>query len=696
VAMESFERPLVESVVEGARPDDPWLRARATEAIEMAVRNTMVTHGSPDHELQARWWLRLKDEGWSHPLVTVLSMDALTREVPFGWTVDGVLDEVEASIEELVGDEAFAALPAYRRALSAWSFADELKRLEQPEEVVDVWRSRGEAFLVESLQADRPAAERTAALFKAEFRVTGRHTVDEVWRLLDLLEASESPDPYAACYIRGALMFREAWQARGSGFGHTVTDEGWRVFELKMKAADRLLRKAYSIDEKFYLAPSRMVRVAMSGHAGAGNDPLLWHNIVTAWTPTATRSWDSLMWASRPRWGGGLREMAEVMMLGAEHARRTPQIAPVTLSMIEDLGDEVDDDRLGWRLPGLWNTVRPLYEDALSGVGAEGRPMTPHERWLTLNKLIIAAWCNGDYESAQRYYLMNGKSLDSSSTEEFKLDWWRMRDVLRLLATPARDPLLEAVRLEDAGRFVEAAQAYGRASAVGVARRGMFGYDESLVKLHHRALLRVEYERRGWVDLLYGSKKSGGVWVDEMPNLMNQGGFLYADGGLQARRMHRQTARNVYQFPLGTWYEVEAVLKPLDARGNRPMGGVGLGVMCRYPHSYGNHWTLELTGDGSRAVFGWAARGDYGGVEIDPEQSTAGPITLRFRLEGRRMRAWVDDELIADRMAEDQWELGEYLAVVARQNDGGPDGAKFTTLRVRRIVEPNGQAVPGF
>ncbi len=693
---ERYEREVSWAAIEPMLPEDPWLRARAVELWDMAVRTTARNWGQADHETMARWWDRLERAGWSHPYTTTLSLSSLLAETPRGRSEDEVLLLARAAADALAEDDAYASLPPYRAGLALLSLSERLAERDADAGVVAGLRDRGHARMTASLQVDRPAVERGIALGKMFVRVEDASSIKDSALFLDVLGGSARPDPYAVHSLRGILCVQEAWAARGGGFAYTVSDEAWAEFAAKLERADEELRAAYAIDAGYFLAPAEMVTVAMAGHASVGNDPRYWHWLTLKGTPTYTTVYRPLLTAMRPRWNGSIEAMGGVILHAAEHSERVPEAAYQAALMMETLGDDLGDARMAWRIPSLWPPLRDAMERAVDP--EEGlAPLTGSERDAVLSLLIVGAWLNGEYEAAERYYLRNGESLDWERLEPVRLDWWEMTDTLLLMATPARPYVLEARRHTDAGRWDDAAKAWGRAASEGIGHRDADGRADELIAMRTRAELRAAYERGEWIDLTFPSHRAFGMNSIYAAALQRGGVFEFADNGLVAQPLARGDARLIYQLPLGERYRLEAELVPRPARRQqdaaKPIGGVGVAVMARYPWAWAQHWTVEVAGDAPRVRFGYGTSGDIGELALKPE-ALGKPLTLTFERDGRTLSAWANDELVGERVAEESWLMGEHAELVAREGrDAG--GAVFTKVRVRRLPD-DAKDLPDF
>lgn len=74
---------------------------------------------------------------------------------------------------------------------------------------------------------------------------------------------SQSPDSLTAHVAMGETLLNYAWQARGSGLSHTVTEEGWQLYSERVAMAGEVLNDARRLSEKcphWYVSMLRMAQ----------------------------------------------------------------------------------------------------------------------------------------------------------------------------------------------------------------------------------------------------------------------------------------------------------------------------------------------------------------------------------------------------------------------------------------------------
>lgn len=82
-----------------------------------------------------------------------------------------------------------------------------------------------------------------------------RRTLDE-W-------CSTYPSSYLPWVVRGSFNINAAWEARGGGWGSTVTDDGWRLFRENLQRAEADLTVAHKLNPRDPEAAAYLITVDM-------------------------------------------------------------------------------------------------------------------------------------------------------------------------------------------------------------------------------------------------------------------------------------------------------------------------------------------------------------------------------------------------------------------------------------------------
>lgn len=173
--------------------------------------------------------------------------------------------------------------------------------------------------------------------------------------------ARENPTHPARAALRGDFLIQWAWQARGSGWAHTVTEEGRRFMQDRLDQANRTLTTAYEKNPSDYLAATLMLVVELG--QGNGHDVMeMWFERAMKDRPDNFTACSRKAWYLQPRWYGSPQEVVEfgIECVRSENWRgKLPLILPIA---IKDLADQQEDL---YRNDEVWNLVAPVYEKFL-------------------------------------------------------------------------------------------------------------------------------------------------------------------------------------------------------------------------------------------------------------------------------------------------------------------------------------------
>jgi hypothetical protein len=146
--------------------------------------------------------------------------------------------------------------------------------------------------------------------------------------------------------LHGELLVHLAWDARGSGFSNTVTDEGWRVFHDRLKDAKTELEKAYELDPKLPYAPMWLITVALALQLGDDACQSWFEKAVKA-DPGLYAAYSQRLMALMPKWGGSKARLLAFARKPLDNAPDEPALALLVIDAPRELGAQdpsyVDD-----------------------------------------------------------------------------------------------------------------------------------------------------------------------------------------------------------------------------------------------------------------------------------------------------------------------------------------------------------------
>ena len=174
------------------------------------------------------------------------------------------------------------------------------------------------------------------------------------------VEAAEGKmKPWLRNMILAKLNVKKAWKARGTGFAHTVTDEGWEEFGKRLKLAEQQLQIAYKLHPERPEAATAMITIAMAGETEESTRT--WFDRAVDAEFDYFAAYRNYMYSLEPRWGGSYKAMIEFAGECVDSGRYDTKI-PL---MIKDCFDriykkanlEYQDDRSGRELVSFMNEL---------------------------------------------------------------------------------------------------------------------------------------------------------------------------------------------------------------------------------------------------------------------------------------------------------------------------------------------------
>ena len=200
-------------------------------------------------------------------------------------------------------------------------------------------------------------------------------------------------DPWFWEMVQGRAGIAAAWEGRGSGWGSTVTKEGWNVFGDNLDKARRHFDRAIELFPERYNAHIRLITVEMgSGSVEAVIEvfkKIAWYNA------SNESAWNAVLWALRPRWCGSLELIRMLAVEAMDCPRRDVGVAELGY---QALGDIVSESGMRW--PNVYRDpeVRRLADRLFAEY--EKRMTTPEARHLFLWRRFCREMALGEYDAA--------------------------------------------------------------------------------------------------------------------------------------------------------------------------------------------------------------------------------------------------------------------------------------------------------
>lgn len=205
----------------------------------------------------------------------------------------------------------------------------------------------------------------------------------------------------------GRVYVSYAWDARGSGWANSVTEDGWKRMSERLAVAEAALLRAYEQDPLDPEAPTQMLVVELG--QGKGRETMeLWYDRAMKADPDNVAAAKKKMYYLEPKWHGSAEDM---LSFGREllRGRNWPAKLPFLLTDAHvTLSGYARDRAAYWTQPGVWEDVQAVYEGAL-----EHDPKNDYWRSFYAK---LACWC-GRYDVARRQFEAVG---DRVRTDAFK------------------------------------------------------------------------------------------------------------------------------------------------------------------------------------------------------------------------------------------------------------------------------------
>jgi len=237
---------------------------------------------------------------------------------------------------------------AMKRALDLFP---ELVKVEQGNKVV---------HLAESLMS---LAERRTWLVGPEGRqkYDRKALFDRLYPIMQ--QGMPATSPYPLIY-KGEFHVKYAWDARGSGYADTVTDDGWKSFSERLDIAEESFRKAYELDRDEPVTCTRMLTVAL----GKNESRMYmddWFKRAMAANPDNYDACTKKLYYLEPKWHGSVVDM---IAFGQECRRKENWRGgiPLVLTDAYERVAELSGDRVAYlSQEPIWQDISQVYETYL-------------------------------------------------------------------------------------------------------------------------------------------------------------------------------------------------------------------------------------------------------------------------------------------------------------------------------------------
>jgi len=205
-----------------------------------------------------------------------------------------------------------------------------------------------------------------------------------------------NPESHFANACAGAFYIGHAWNARGTGWGNTVTGEGARLFAERLSIAQRYLEKAYQLDPSDPIVPARLIDVARGLGLEYEEMEKQFQRALKADKSEYEAYYRKLLYLE-PKWQRTQEEAEERMFVYArESARSAPPNSLIPWILAEahwEMYYQSGHKKAYFRDPEVWAELKNVY---LSLAQRFPRSKKIH------NWFALAAYLAGDQEIAKK------------------------------------------------------------------------------------------------------------------------------------------------------------------------------------------------------------------------------------------------------------------------------------------------------
>lgn len=473
---------------------------------------------------------------------------------------------------------------------------------------------------------------------------------------------------WLALTLEGVMEIDEAWKARGGGWAHTVTPEGWRGFEAHLSKARAALTEAWELYPNRPLAPACMITVAMGD--GDANEMRVWFDRAIAGQIDLQRAWNSMRTGLLPRWHGS---HAAILALGVRALDTGRFDTDVPRQLFDCITTIEGDLQLppGEHIYGredVWPHLKRMYEGYLAEPSNAGSLRGWHSTYA------VVAYLAGKYDVARNQL----EAVDWKPVRRSLTQWGRDLSLLPLkVAAVTGDQANEIIAAEadyEQGNLSRALKRYKNLSS-------MPQTDSRTGRFIRARLAAIEQEialaKGEWIDFLpNGENDPNWEFFDQPIRKLNDGGVEIESG---------PTGHAIYsRTRIGCNFEVTGEIEFVRSS----TGAFQAGLMMGIPDDARPRWyafrikSNEVEGKVASFSRGWTSQEFAIATELNKNRNT-----FRFRLRQRHVEAWINDVLTL-RVAEpeEQFLLDDHSMLgLGAFNDSNETVVRYRNIKVRRI-----------
>lgn len=288
--------------------------------------------------------------------------------------------------------------------------------------------------------------------------------LDRQAQLLEALRQLPDADPWFVNTFGGFHHVKRAWEKRGSGFAHTVTDEGWAGFYEQMAKARDCLVKACEHDPRHPEPAAKMIEVAMGAGERLDTTTREWFDRAVAAQLDFHPAYHHLFWSLRPRWNGSHQQMYALGLECLATERYDTRIPWYLIAALKDIVNDEDGRYTFWRRRGVADKLSEClggYAAATATIPPGGKGDAYPPEWYRSFE-VAALWRAGDVDAAAALLAELEKDRHFWPQAVAELDAWpgRVAEEVRAMAGPLGPQVRAAEQFAISGMVANAASEF--------------------------------------------------------------------------------------------------------------------------------------------------------------------------------------------------------------------------------------------
>lgn len=340
-ALDEFAKVISQSQA-GKLSDAEWenLRGRVGEAAQKAI-----------------------DAGCDDPLVRYVHAHYVTA-ANTNSTTQVIMEAYGAAADALAASEYHSL----RKAYALWRASEAFTNHHPREERVparNVFFIRGSINclcegLFDTAMPPTLAASTAKSIFDAYEGSPSTHA-DFYKSLLPTLERNWRDHAFAH-HLIGRIHVAKAWDARGSGFADTVTEQGWKGFNEHLEKANLYLRRAWVMNTNDAAIPNEMLTIATGFNFARPEMEIWFERAMRIDTNNYQAVW-SKSWYLQPRWHGDeddALEFAREVVANPKWGGETPLVLPRLHASLRAYYNI--DPKKYYSDPAVWADIQSAYK----------------------------------------------------------------------------------------------------------------------------------------------------------------------------------------------------------------------------------------------------------------------------------------------------------------------------------------------